>query len=66
MLPDTARGAVLSSLKRRKAPCYPIAYCLFPEPVKIFGQIKFVKFENYPLNDVGGEWSVAERGSHIV
>ena len=36
------------------------------EPVKIFGQIKFVKFENYPLNDVGGEWSVAERGSHIV
>ena len=30
MLPDTARGAVLSSLKRRKAPCYPIAYCLFP------------------------------------
>ena len=35
-------------------------------PVKIFGQIKFVKFENYPLNDVGDEWSVAERGSHIV
>ena len=38
----------------------------FYGPVKIFGQIKFVKFENYPLNDVGGEWSVAERGSHIV